>query len=86
MDIPNDVKLIIAQEAHNMWLSQFITNSSRGKPSLDNSLSDEFLYGRMREGHISYAVLERSITLQRAFRDGSDSSFKECYEFVSELW
>ena len=78
MNIPSDVRLIIAQKAHNMWLSQFVLKSLND--------SNDFLYGRMRGGHISYAILERSVTLQRAFREGSDSSFKECYEFVSKLW
>jgi len=80
-DIPNDIKLIIAQQAHLLWVSETQFTSKK-----DISLSNEFLYGKTRGGDISYAVLERSITLQRAFTEGSDSSFKECYEFVSKLW
>jgi hypothetical protein len=77
--IPRDILIVIVQQAHLLWLSENFKHCN-------SSHSNEFLYGRMNGGHISYAMLERSITLQRAFTEGSDSSFKECYEFISNLW
>ena len=80
LNIPSDIRIIIAQQAHLLW---WLDSGSNNESS---SKSNELLYRRMNGGHISYAILERSLTLQRAFIEGSDSSFKECYEFVSNLW